>query len=72
MTPKQRAYLESVVAKIPKLFEMIDAGNDRAVFNIGHRTIAGKRVRLRLVAEVIDDDSTNNRATYGLVASAKQ
>jgi len=50
---------------------MIDAGNDRAAFNIGRRTISNQRLRLRLIAEVIDDATTNNRATVGIVAGSK-
>lgn len=68
MTPTQRAWLEAVVARIPILFGVIEAGNDRAAWNIGTRTVNGKRVRLRLVAEIVEEDGFNNRATYGTVA----
>jgi len=63
--------LESVFAKISKSSEMIDAGDNRAAYRIRRRTIAGHRARLRLMGEVIDDDTTNNRATCGIVAGSK-
>ena len=50
----QYNFLISVAEKIPRLFAAIASGNTRAEFILGDRDVGEQRVRLLLVAEVIE------------------
>lgn len=51
---KQQSFLESIAEKIPRLFAAIESGNSRAEFILGTRLLKGRRVRLLLVAQLIE------------------
>jgi len=51
---KQQSFLESIAEKIPRLFAAIESGNSRAEFILGTRVLKGRRVRLSLVAQLIE------------------
>ena len=61
---RQHRFLASVAEKIPRLFAAIAAGNTRAEFVLGTRLLKGRRVRLLLVAEVIEPGGSP-LATHG-------
>jgi len=54
ISENQYNFLISVAEKIPRLFAAIAGGNARAEFILGDRDLDGQRVRLLLVAEVIE------------------
>jgi len=51
---KQQSFLESIAEKIPRLFAAIESGNSSAEFILGTRVLKGRRVRLSLVAQLIE------------------
>lgn len=66
MNKAQLAFLEQLGERIPRLFDAIAQGNVKSEFIVGVRTINGRQVRLKLVAEVVDPGS-NPLATHGQV-----
>lgn len=53
LTDKQRRFLGGVAARIPKLFEAIEAGGSSARFKLGTRRLRdGRHVELELMARV--------------------
>ena len=60
LTEDQMAWLETLAERIPVLFEFIEAGQYKAEFIVGTRTINKKSVRLKLVVEVIEGDDAKN------------
>ncbi len=54
MTPLQWKWLESAGARIPALFAGIKSGQTETRHALGERVINGRRVRLSLVAQVVD------------------
>lgn len=54
MTPTQWEWLKSVSAQIPSLFATIQSGCNESRYVMGERVIKGRRVRLSLLAQVVD------------------
>ena len=67
MTPEQKAFLENLARRIPRLFAAIQEGNVRSEYIIGVRRIDTRQVRLKLVAEVVDSGA-NPLATHSSLA----
>ena len=63
---RQHRFLASIAEKIPRLFAAIASGNTRAEFVLGTRLLQGRRVRLLLVAEVIEPGGSP-LATHGQI-----
>lgn len=54
MNDKQKAFLEKLALRIPRLFEAIRQGNIKSEYIIGVRKIGRRNVCLKIVAEVVD------------------
>jgi len=54
MNEAQMQFLSLIADRIPRLFAALQEGNQRSEFVLGNRIIAGRQVRLVLLAEVID------------------
>ena len=66
LTDKQRRFLGGVAARIPKLFEAIEAGGSSARFNLGTRRLDdGRHVELELVARVPERKWDGIAQTWG-------
>lgn len=55
MTPHQHAFVRRIAESIPALCKPIEEGHQKTKLLVGLKRIAGKRVRLSIVAEVNDD-----------------
>lgn len=68
LTDKQRRFLGGVAARIPKLFEVIEAGDSSARFKLGTRRLDdGRHVELELVARVPERKWDGISTTWGQV-----
>lgn len=54
MNQAQMNFLRQIADRIPRLFAALQEGNERAEYVLGNRIVAGRQVRLVLLAEVID------------------
>lgn len=54
MTPAQWQWLQALAKQIPILFRGIQAGQSLTRHELGERLVNGRRVRLSLVAQVVD------------------
>ena len=63
MNSAQIAFLKLIADRIPRLMVAIQQGNQHAEYVIGRRIIAGRQVRLVLLAEVVDPGG-NPMATH--------
>ena len=70
LTDEQRRFLGSVAAKIPRLFEAIEAGGSSACFKLGTRRLDdGRHVELELVARVPERKWDGISKSWGQVRS---
>ena len=66
LTERQRRFLGGVAARIPKLFEAIEAGGSSARFKLGTRRLDdGRHVELELVARVPERKWDGIAQTWG-------
>ena len=66
LTDEQRRFLRGVAVRIPKLFEVIEAGGSSARFKLGTRRLEdGRHVELELVARVPERKWDGIAQTWG-------
>lgn len=66
LTDKQRRFLGGIAARIPKLFEAIEAGGSSARFKLGTKRLDdGRHVELELVAGVRERKWDGIAQTWG-------
>jgi len=56
MDDRQRRWLDNLAPRIRAIIDRVGSGASSSEHTIGVRRIRGRRVRLRLIADYVDDD----------------